>query len=226
MAKRKYAISDMLLLQYADTISAQLPEDIDKFHAFDPQGFPMGLPAIIEQKATGALAKDGDDGNKAAIGSKTLRARQQTERCRDYLEGLKYWAKGAYPDSPAIQRQFGVGRTTGIFRTRAALLGFMEGLPGTIKTHRAKLEGAGAPTKVLDGATPRYKALQKAHKALEKQKGDRPIATQARIDRLNELYRILQKLDKAAALVFKGKPAQRNRYKVPRQNRGGTGTAS
>ncbi len=224
MIERKYALSDSLLLEWADINSENLTKDIAKFQEFDPQEFPETLPEMIEQRVTDALIEGGDSNNKALLGTKTLTVRQAIQNCKDYLKDLKYWVKKAYPDNPVIQRQLGVNRIGSIFRTQPRLIQFMENLPGVIKMHRTRFEEVGTPVDLLDKSAPLSKALRQANKDQEKQKGDRAIDTEARIIHLNSLYDLLQKLNEAAESVFKNEPVRRSRYKVPKSGNTGSDT--
>lgn len=218
MAQRKYAMSDAILLETADTITGYLIADITNFNTFDSTAFPKTLPEIIKQKVTDAFIEGSDEIGKAQLSIKTDVVLKEIENCRKYLDDLKYWAKKSFTDHPAIQKQFGIHRIGDIFSTQPGLIQFMESLPETIKTHRIRLDATGTPAPLLDQAGPLSKALRDANTAQENEKGNRMISTEARVIHLNSLYEILRKVDDAAAIIYRDEPAKRARYKVARTN--------
>ncbi len=217
MAERKFSMSVANLLEHADVISIHLAEDIKLFNAFDPMAFDTKLPSIIEQKATEAFIKGDDTINKVQLSTKTQELQSEIENCRAYLNDLEYWVKKGFIDNPAIQKQFGIGRITALFRRQAVLIQFMENLPETIKNHEDELKKVGTPKELLCKATTISKAIRQANKEQEQQKGNRTIDTEARVILLNDLYDVLKMVDDASVSVFKEQPVKRNLYKIPRQ---------
>ncbi|WP_062058755.1 hypothetical protein [Aquimarina longa] len=217
MAERKFGTSDGNLLEHADVVSTYLYNDISLFNKFDSLVFDLDLPNIIEQKATEALLKGTDDTNKTQLSTRTLALQNAMDSCKEYLNDMEYWVKKAFPDHLAIQKQFGVGRVSTLFRKQAVLIQFMENLSETIKSHTEALQSVGTPVDMLDKAIPLSKSLRSANKEQEQQKGSRTVDTEARVIRLNELYDILKKIDEASVFIFKEELTKRNLYRIPRQ---------
>ncbi|WP_103071619.1 hypothetical protein [Aquimarina sediminis] len=218
MAQRKYAMSDAILLETADTITGYLIADINQFNTFDPAAFPVTLPDTIKQKVTDAFNEGGDDIGKTELSVKTDIVYQEIQNCKRFLDDLKYWAKKTFTDHPAIQKQFGVNRIGDIFASQPGLIQFMESLPQVIATHRTQLDATGTPAQLLDQAASLAKALRDANTAQENQKGNRMITTESRVIHLNKLYDILKKLDDAAASIYRDQPTKRILYKVTKTN--------
>ncbi|WP_103071355.1 hypothetical protein [Aquimarina sediminis] len=215
MAERNYRCKDIVLLEWGDTIIEYLKEDIEQFGNFDAKLNATFL-SELEGKINNAYKDGGDVINLTQLQQKTELVEKAMEACHVHFRKLKYWVLDAFPDKKAIQKQFGVGRYKEIRYSQTRMIHYMEGLTDTIDQHRQALTDAGAPTTLLEEPVQLAQELRKANKNQEQKKGTRTVDTEQRIEMLNEIYAILQKINAAADNVFDNSNARRELYRAPK----------
>ncbi len=214
MAERNFRLKDSKLLEWGDTTVEHLKLDIDQFTAFDPKLNKEFITAL-ELKVAQGYKEGGDDLNVAQLQEKTEVVEKAMQDCRTYFKKLRYWVLDAFPDKKAIQKQFGIGRFRTVTNNQTKMIQFMEGLSDTIAQHRTALEATSVPVEILKQSAILAQALREANKEQEQKKGTRMVDTAERIEQLNELYTILQKINAAADNVFDESPAKRDLYRTP-----------
>lgn len=215
MAERNYRFKDTILLEWGDTIITYLKEDIEQFRSFDAKLNATFL-SELEDKINKGYKEGGDVVNMTQLQHKTELVEKAMGACRAHFKKLKYWVLDAFPDKKAIQKQFGVGRYRDIRNSQTRMIHYMEGLIDTINQHREALVAAGAPEQLLDEPVQLALDLRNANKDQEQKKGTRTVDTEQRIDMLNEIYAILQKINTAADNVFDNSNARRELYRAPK----------
>ncbi len=214
MAERNYNFKDTVLLEWGDTIVEHLKLDIEQFTTFDPKLNP-GFVTELEQKVARGYKEGGDELNVAKLQEKTEAVEKAMQECRTYFKKLKYWVLDAFPGKKAIQKQFGIGRFRNITGNQTKMIQFMEGLSDTIIQHQAALEATGIPKDIIKQPAILAQTLREANKIQELKKGTRTVDTAERVEQLNELYAIFQKVNAAADSVFDELPAKRDLYRAP-----------
>ncbi len=214
MSERNFSFKDTVLLEWGDTIIDRLKIDLEEFASFDSK-LNAAFITDFEQKISLAYKEGGDNINLAQLQQKTEIVDIAMQDCRTYFKRLKYWVLDAFPDKKAIQKQFGIGKFRNISGNQAKMIQYMEGITDTINEHRTTLETVGAPADLLNQSSALSLALRTANKEQEQKKGTRTVDTEERIDQLNELYAILQKINAAADNIFEDLPAKRNLYRKP-----------
>ncbi|WP_271783185.1 hypothetical protein [Aquimarina algiphila] len=217
MAERNYGIKDTVLLEWGDIIVEHLKTDIEEFITFDAK-LNRDFITDLEQKVAQGYKDGGDVVNIAQLQEKTEVVEKAMQDCRTYFKRLKYWVLDAFPNQKAIQRQFGIGRFREVSRNQVKMIQFIEGLEETISQHSIALETAGASVDLLTQPSTLSQALRIANKEQEQKKGTRTVDTAARVEQLNELYAILQKVNAAADNVFEEQPTKRELYRSPGRN--------
>ncbi|WP_271765469.1 hypothetical protein [Aquimarina algiphila] len=217
MAERNFNFKDTLLLEWGDTILDRLKTDLEEFVSFDSK-LNAAFITDLEQKISLAYKEGGDDVNVAQLQQKTEAVDIAMQDCRTYFKRLKYWVLDAFPGKKAIQKQFGIGKFRNISGSQTKMIQYMEGITDTINEHRATLEAVGTPVDLLNQSTALSRALRTANKEQEQKKGTRTVDTAARVEQLNELYAILQKVNAAADNVFEEQPTKRELYRSPGRN--------
>lgn len=214
MSKRNYPFSDSSLLEWGDTVTEHLKRDIDEFSTFDKK-LNQDFLVTIQKQVDEALVEGGDGINLAQLRAKTEVVEKAMQDCRKYFKRLKYWVLDAFPDKKAIQKQFGIGKFGKIKESQPKMILYMEGLKDTIEQYRNVLEEAGASGDFLNQVSVLAEQLRKANKEQEQKKGTRTVDTADRVERLNGLYTILQKINAAADNVFEEEEVKRELYRPP-----------
>lgn len=214
MATRNYNYSDEALTQYASDQLGFLEEDLNDFRNFDPD-LGAAKRNTLRSLVEWALTEGGDDVNVSKLGNITEQVLTEMENSRRLFNQLRYWVMKAFPNSKAIQRQFGIGRFRKIASSQEAMVVFLNNLNSTINEYRTELEATNAPATLLDSVADQASALQEANNAQEKKKGNRMVDTEDRINRMNELHALTRDYNSAAEYVFYDSPAKRDRYRPP-----------
>ncbi|MEW7291049.1 hypothetical protein [Aquimarina sp. 2304DJ70-9] len=221
MAERNYSFKDTVLLEWGDTTVEHLKLDIDQFTTFDPK-LNNDFVTQLEQKVAQGYKEGGDDLNVAQLQEKTEVVEKAMQECRTYFKKLRYWVLDAFPGQKAIQRQFGIGRFKDVTKNQIKMIQFMEGLSDTIAQHLKALEATGMPKDIVKQPTVLAQTLREVNKVQEQKKGTRTVDTAERVEQLNELYAILQKINAAADNVFDEFTAKRDLYRAPNRSGGVT----
>lgn len=214
MSKRDYPFSDTLLLEWGDTVSEHLKEDIVAFSSFDKK-LNQDFLENVQKKVDEAFLEGGDTLNRAQLRKKTEAVEKAMQACYGYHRRLKYWVLDAFPDKIAIQKQFGIGRFSKMRDNQVKMIQYMEGLKDTISQYQTELETAGASKDLLTQVEVLSELLRTANKEQEQKKGTRTVDTAGRVERLNGLYTLLRKISAAADIVFEDQPTRRDLYRVP-----------
>ncbi|WP_271782466.1 hypothetical protein [Aquimarina algiphila] len=223
MSRRNYPYSDSSLLEWGDTTTEHLKTDIKSFSAFDKK-LNQDFLTNLEKQVTDGFAEGGDNINLAQLRQKTEVVEEAMQTCQKYFKRLKYWVLDAFPGKKAIQKQFGISGFTKIKDNQTKMIQYMEGLKDTIKRYRIELEKAGASSGFLDQSQELAETLRGANKEQEQKKGTRTVDTADRVERLNDLYAILRKINAAADNVFEDQAAKRELYRPPSRNTSGNDT--
>ncbi len=221
MAERNFRFKDTVLLEWGDTIVEHLKLDIDQFTTFDPK-LNQNFVTHVEQKVALGYKEGGDDLNRARLQEKTEAVEKAMQDCRIYFKKLKYWVLDAFPGKKAIQKQFGIGRFRTVTGNQTKMIQYMEGLSDTIAQHLKALEATGIPKDIVKQPAILAQTLREANKVQEQKKGTRTVDTAERVEQLNELYAILQKINAAADNVFDELQAKRDLYRAPSRSGGVT----
>ncbi|GGX33754.1 hypothetical protein [Aquimarina muelleri] len=218
MAERDYNFKDVVLMEWGDITLKHLKTDIEHFTVFDKKLNP-DFVTDLEKQVTQAYKDGGDILNITQLQEKTELVKKTMQECRTYFKHLKYWVLDVFPSQNAIQRQFGIGRFKDVTKNQLKMISYLEGLTETIQQHYTALETAEVPAELLKQPSVLAETLRNANIEQEQKKGTRTIDTEKRVDQLNALYHVLQKINAAADTVFEEVPAKRNLYRPPYKNK-------
>ncbi len=211
---REFNISDAELLEHSETIVATLPSDMPTFTAFDSTITAEYIPQLEEAIA---IAKDfpTDDVLIDEMAEQTLRVEQIFNVCYEDYKTIAYFVRKAFADNPAIRNQFGLNDIEKARKSQPKMVVFMESLAKTAAKYAEQLGEAGCKAELITGLPEKAAALNEVNIEQEKFKNDRAINTQDRVRALNVLYRMLQPLHNAAALIYRNDPVRYSIYTMP-----------
>ncbi|WP_109831665.1 hypothetical protein [Reichenbachiella versicolor] len=212
--QRNFNLASDELLQYGMTVIGHLEANLIDFTTMDADlndEKVNNLKSLIDT----ALREGGDDMNKAELGQRTEKLLSEMNISRQLFNQLRYWIVKTYPNSKAIQRQFGIGRYHKVTKSQAGMISFLFELSETISQYRTTLEASGTPSTLLDTITEQAEVLKSAQTDQETYKGQRSVETVERIKRLNSIYGILREFNAAAEFVYFDSPELREHYRTP-----------
>ncbi|MEI6062710.1 MAG: hypothetical protein WCR72_18550 [Bacteroidota bacterium] len=215
---RLFNMSDADLLQAGEIIAATLPEDIESFTAFDST-LISDLPTEIKHAILQAKAIHADDVVVQEQADLTETLNEAHSNCITAYQGIAYFVRKAYPDSPAMQKKFGLAEYKNVVNNKNKFIRFMEELAATAKENKEALIKSGCSADLISSLPVLATTLLEADRAQEKFKKQRGQLTQDRINYLNTLYKLLQPIDEVAQIIFKKDLARMAKYLLPRQPR-------
>jgi hypothetical protein len=211
---REFNISDAELLEHADTIAATLPDDMPAFTAFDSTITAEFIPQLQEVIS---IAKDfpTDSVLIDEMAEQTLRVEQVLNLCYEDYKTIAYFVRKAFADNPAIRNQFGLNDIDKARKSQPKMVVFMQSLSKTAAKYTEQLAASGCKEELITGLPEKAAALNEVNIEQEKFKNNRAIVTQDRVRALNQVYRQLQPLHNAAALIFRDDPVRYGIYTMP-----------
>lgn len=211
---RDFNISDAELIEHAETVVATLPSDMPTFTAFDSTITADYIPQL---QAAIADAKDYPTDNVMIdeMAEQTLEVERIFTACYDDYKTIAYFVRKAFADNPAIRNQFGLNDIEKARKSQPKMVVFMESLAKTAAKYESQLLSSGCNAELINGLSNKAIALHNANIAQEKFKNDRAINTQDRIKALNQVYRLLQPLHDAAAIIYSDDPVRFSIYTMP-----------
>ena len=214
--RKTFKFSQETLLRYATDQTSFLEEDLKDFLAFDPNLNVEKRERMIEL-INWALSEGGDEINMSVISNTTEKVNEELKNAKNLYHQGKYWVLKAFPESKAIQRQFGIGRFSKIAKNQESMVSFMKSFAQSMRDYQTQLEAACTPPGFVDFITAQAESLEAANNEQEKKKGSRIIDTEERIRKLNELHQHTKDFNAAAEFVYHDSPAKRDLYRPPSQ---------
>lgn len=212
---RIYDIPDSDLLQAGEMMVVALPDDIASFTAFDST-----LNADYPETLRSAIDKVKSIHTDVVIVQQQAKLTADLEaahtQCYTSFQALAYFVRKAFPNNPAIQKQFGLSEIKNAVNNQTRFIRFMEDLTETARTYKAQLLAVGCNATVIDDLPTITQTLLTADRDQEKFKKDRGLITQDRVKYLNALYLLLEPIDEVAQIIFKTDPARMAKYMLPR----------
>lgn len=200
--ERKFKGSDAAFIEQAKTIRNHLQTYHADFSAFDPT-----LDATFIEALTAAIAEV--DAGRDDVAHKEM-VRQQTEavqaamdQCRTVYKRLKYFVEQTF-SSKGVQNEFGLGQFKTVRDSQPKMIQFMGTLKTTAAKYSAQLTAHGCPADLIASIETAIAALDTANQGQESAKGERTVATEVRVEKLNAVYDRLMRVSAAAKIVFEG----------------------
>jgi len=211
---RKFNITDGRLIEHGNSVVSFLPDDLEKFKAFDNT---FGHPFIDQLKA-GIDAVNQIKSDDVAIDEQTQltdRVRESMEKCNEAFKTLAFFARKALDGNESIQNQLGFNDIAEARGNQRKMIEFMGSLAKTAAKYKDQLTEAGMNPQVIDSLPELHQELTEANNEQEMYKKERPSLTYERVERLNKVYDMLLYVSDMAKIIYADNPAQLNKYKMP-----------
>ncbi len=214
---RNYNMPDDELIEDATTKEGHLTKYLPEFTDFDStidEEKLIELRELIAQ-ARAILSDNVIVDNQA---EKTEIVINLMEQCRKQYRKLSYFIKTAFPNSPATRNKFGENDYSKVRKTQSKMISFMEDLAATAVKYSAELITAGAKQEYIDKTVQLSEQLSQVNKDQEMYIDIRPMMTEERIIIFNKIWEILQKLSKAAKIMYEDQIAKMKLFLIPQRS--------
>jgi hypothetical protein len=212
---RSFNIQDVELIQHAEVMAATLPNEIDKFTAFD-NTITIDYPAKIQD----ALAQYNTIRPDMLIVNEqaelTLIVNNALAECNTAFKTISFFVRKAFINNNAIRNQFGFNKIEKVRHSQTKLIPFMETLADTALKYKTNLMEAGCNESIIDSIHPLAEHLKVANIAQEKAKNERSVISQDRVNSLNTIYQLLKPIHEIAQIIYTDDQAQLSKYSLPK----------
>lgn len=207
-------ISDSKMLTEAQTICDILVDDLADFTAKDP-AFTVAFTDDLQAKIDAAKDVKTDEAVSDEIGALTQNLLEAWEDCKVFFQDMKYYIEQAFPGKPKVHDQFGFDNYREMSRQQGKVSNFMKQLNDMAQEHSVTLQAVGFTLAQIGQINTLREAFETAERAQEKAKKNRPVETVERVDAYNEVWRILQRVNRLSKLVYRGSYAKLQQYLLP-----------
>ncbi|WP_439183354.1 hypothetical protein [Carboxylicivirga taeanensis] len=215
--ERTYNLSDAVLLRYGNRIAEVIPEDFEAFKTFDTT-FPDSYQADLKTSLASVMALKTDMVIVDEMAEKTQAVQEAMAACNSAFRTIKFFVNKAFPGNTAVHNQFGFNDIAKARRNHGTMLLFMGDFTKVTQSYRTALLEAGCSEGLLDSLPQLHQELQEAETAQELFKKERGLLTQQRVEKLNELYKLLTPVSEMAQIIYANDEARRARYSLPSPN--------
>jgi hypothetical protein len=211
---RKSHVADAILLEFAGTVIDYLPNDLSKFTAYDPD-LNQDKADLVKSTYDNILTYGTDNIEVGIVIGLTEKLSDEFKKCISLFKDVRYFANKKFGTSPAILKEFGLGKYAKARKSQPAMIVFMHELDLTVQKYKVELKEAGLKETVIAGIKPAATALEESNSGQESGKGHRMVKTEGRILLLNNLYDLLQEFSEASRRVFENDALSRSHYVLP-----------
>ncbi len=213
--ERQYNIPDADLLQHGKEVATVITEDLQDFKQFDAT-FQDEYPTSIQQAIDTVKAMKTDMLVIDEMAEKTSAVNEALSACNRAYRTVKYFVEKAFPGNRAIQNQFGFNDIAKYRTDATGMIVFMGDFISMVDKHKTELTSQGCNEQLLDSLSAVRDHLQATKIAQELFKKERGLITQERVEKLNELYRLLSPVSEVASIIYSDDQARLARYTFPR----------
>jgi hypothetical protein len=213
---RDFRLSDVYMLQDSRTILAAFAMNAATFQSFDAD-FDSTFAAQWEAAIANASNASTDDLVVAALTGLTVAVEEKMEACRVHFQSAKYYIEKAFPNKPAVWKEFGYDNYLEARRSVEKMIVFMSVFNRVANgpNYKNMLVNAGYSEANLDAILSKREELMDAKTDQEIAKNSREQFTQNRIELLNQVWAFRTKVSKAAKYIFVNNFAQYKIYLLP-----------
>jgi hypothetical protein len=210
-AKRKFHISDPDFIQEAKNKTSFFKKDKADFINFDADfndPFYDSIQLLIEEV-------ENVETNRLLRIQQTQLAdivEENMERCREKFNDAKHFIEKAFPNNTAIWDSFGYKRYRKVRKSHIGFNAFMQSFHRRAMQYATELIAKNYTQAMIDEIETLQKALEEAmsdHRAFKK---GRPVETDDRITKLNELYDLIMQVCRAGKRIYKKSWAKYQKY--------------
>ena len=162
-----------------------------------------------------------DETVKDQLQQLTAAVEEAMEKGRIKFQSSKYFIEKAFPNSPAIQDEFGFDDYDKARRTQLGTLQFMRTFFATATKYAAELAAVGYDAAAVAEIDALTIDLDKANNAQEKFKGTRSLTAEDRVKAMNKAWNIMLQVSKAGKVIFMNDPAKYQFFLLPASSESG-----
>ena len=219
---RIFSVPDSDMLEAGTTMHNLFTGDKQAFANFDTDfadPFAENWMNILNT----ALETPVDDYVKNELGEYTAEVEKCMEACREGYRELKYFYQKAFPEDRKTWNLFGYSVYEKKRNSETKMLEFLPVIKKAAAKYSAQLIQAGYSQEKIDNLETLRLNLFTANSDQEFYRENRPKETRERIVQLNKCYEFMQKVNKAAKIVFKDDFVKYEQYMLPSENVTSTG---
>jgi len=213
---RSFKLSDVYMLQDSRTTLAAFIIDAAIFQSFDSD-FDNNFATQWEKAIANASKASTDDLVVATISSLTANVDDKMEACKVHFQSAKYFIEKAFPNKPALWKEFGYDNYSEARKSAEKMIVFMSVFNKVANNSLYKnlLINAGYSEANLNTTLTILNELIEAKTNQEIGKNTREQFTQNRIELLNQVWAFRTQVSKAAKNIFTNNFAKYKIYLLP-----------
>jgi len=208
-----FGITDPEMLTGAETLRELFENDQAQFLNSDPS-FDNAFKNDWDAKIDSARHAPSDDAANNNIGVANYDLIKAWNACKQHFQDSKYYIRKAFPDK-AKQNQFGFNDYRIMSRNPRKVTGFMDLFHYTAEANKVALIAQGYTQAKIDLIETLCENFRTAMRAKQKVKKDRFTQTHDRTTKMNDVWKMLQEVNRASKSIFRNNPAKRQQYLLP-----------
>lgn len=204
---RNYKIEDAKLIEHSEKVKGALVIHITDFMAFDST-LDATYPEILDVAIVAATTHSSDEvvvGQQAAL---TENVNAVMGLCNKAFKTIAFFVRIAFPTQLAVQKQFGLTTIDQARHNQAKMVLFMDRLNTVAQQYATELTTAGCSPVVIESLAGLATQLKEANALQENFKGERPVITVERVEKLNALYQLALHLSNIAHIIYADEPTK------------------
>jgi hypothetical protein len=209
---RLYGGKDAEMIQKSRIRRENFLTDLEAFVEEDPdfdQPFSENWLSLIDECASFTTDKQA----KAEQTAKTKVLLKLMQDSINESDRLERFVDKAFPGDKSVHNEFGFKK--GLSKiSQEEMMDYVKHLYETAKKYQTQLISSKYSSERIEALNTLYINLYTADTEQEEAKQGIPALTKDRIEKLNELWKISETVNKAANIIFKDNPEKRNRYKL------------
>lgn len=212
--KTKFNVSFLFMLEYCKTMLAHFLDEQANFEAFD---VAFATPFETDWQDAIDAAEDilPDEAVQDQLQQLTADVEAAMEASRQKFAATRYFIEKAFPDKPAVQKEFGVDDYRDVRKSQKGMTQFMQTLFKTATKYAAQLAAVNYDAAAVAEIQTLGNALNDANIAQEKFKGTRVVTTEERVVAHNAAWDVMVQVSKAGKIIFRNDPAKYQLFLLP-----------
>lgn len=214
---RIYSFTDSDLIQSSRVMQGLFMEDKNAFIGFDANfADPFGENWLVRINALGDITEDSI--HVGELTEATTKVMDLMGECKIHYQTIRYFVERAYPGKKEIWTQFGFNDYDEARKSETKMVKFLGIMHKTVLNYKNDLIAVGLTQTNIDKIKTLQTDLTNADYEQELLKKKRPALTQERIVKLNECFEQMQRVSKAAKIIFINNYAKYNQYLLPNES--------
>lgn len=212
--KRLYRVPDTTLLQAAKAMRQQFMAYQATFVAFDTD---LASPFEDTWQDTIDQCEDllNDETVRDQLQQLTSQVKAAMKACHNKFMDTKYFIRKAYPENAGKWKAYGFDRFLVDTRKQLGMIEFMKVLHARATEDAAELNAVGYDNAAIAEIETLLQALVNADLEQEAFKGARGVSTAERKQAFNDLWRVLQTVNRVSRSVYRNDLTKKKLFQLP-----------